>query len=109
MRVRQTLSPVSLFPRSHGVAKGSVPTGFTLRLVLSPELVPILARDTVKIVDDFALTNRQLAHQFLRAAHSGAIDIDKSKAATLQTQDGDVRRRSYRKMPHFLVLDFSRG
>src|SRR5579864_2775998 len=88
---------------------GPIPTGITLRLVLSPEFVPILARDTVQIVNDLAVTNRQLTQKFLSPPHFGAIHIDKAEAAMLQAQHRNIRCGTHREMSHFLMLDLTRG
>ena len=52
------VTPRVLFARANGVADGSVPLGVALGFVVWPELIPIFARDTIEIVDDFAVAYR---------------------------------------------------
>ena len=91
------------------MADGSIPLGVALRFIIRPQLVPILARNAVEVVHDFAVAHGELADQLLMAAKSRAFNVDEPEIAMFKAQHGNVCSRPYRKVAQLLVLNLAGG
>src|SRR5581483_8172863 len=57
----------------------SIPSRISDIGVIVRKCTPIRTADSVEIVDDFAVFNRQLTHKFLATIHAGAVHIGKTE------------------------------
>src|SRR5262249_31389309 len=80
-----------------------------LRVLLRKGMLPVLAVHAVQGPHDFPFAERHLAHQLACTAHAQVRGIDESKIALHQPQYREIRRRSYRQMAQFLMVDFACG
>src|SRR6266849_4457296 len=93
---------------THGRGRQSIPASIAGLSVIAWQPVPVRACHPVQIVDDYSLSNRQLAREFLSASQPGAVHIDEAEVAFLESKYRDISHSAWCQVPRFFVPDLSR-